>query len=1090
MEISREAASRGAHHLRTQTKLGADQARLVSTQPDAERRQVTVMLIDMVDSTAIAERVGEEATYSLAKQVFALVTEIIERHDGTITDYAGDGAMALFGSPLAHEDAPLCACRAALDIQHAINDRGTDLENRFGVRPRFRVGIHAGPVVVGKLVDHHQLSFRALGHTVNVASRVEAFASGGKILITKEVQDLVEGLVVSSDVGEHRLKGKRDRQKLYRLDGIREGVTRLDASARRGLTPLVGRHEELGFLERSFEEARGGQIRVVHIVGDAGIGKTRLIREFLMRIDSDSATVLRASCSSDARGRPFGPFVEILRELLIEPETTEASLRQDLDTRLRALGLERGKQSPYLLNLFGFAFDPATSDLDPEMLGVRTRDAIRSVLLAKARQSPLIVLIDDVHWADTASEALLEWASRTLDESPLLIVCAYRPEYESRSSGNPNVIRVSLTPLSRAGTTDLVTRRLSAEGLSDELEEDIWAKTEGNPLFAEEVVGYLLDGGRLQQTEGRVSMIGSQESRGIPPSLENLLMQRVDRLDGEVRRVLQVACVVGQKFSAALLREICEHDGTLDAIMADLMRHELVFTERSDGIDVCRIKHALVRDTVYDSLLAEDRQALHSLVGDVIARRNPDQTSEIADSLAFHYDRSGRYEEAIRYMARAGQTQLRVYALKEARASFLRALELVDGNPGLVEDQVIADLVSGLGRIYYFYYDFKNTIRLIEHYLPRIEALGNRILLSRCLSELGTAYAYAARRELSKPTLERALAMAQEAGDDSAIGYACMGLMWHHVCWEKPGADRVQTVTDLSEMGFEAGIKSNDSWLAAKALLASGYMFLFHGRMRDMRMAADRLLKLADETDDHRPRAWSLGALAVVEGLQGNYQEAFRKFEESSALATDPITAKVVESFQGGFLAMAGRPREAFDMLQSVRGDLLSGDAYLTALTMDLQLGVARVLLGDITQGVRWIEASMQRFEDWGFALGKGQGHLILGEIYLTMVLGTQKPSIGVVLKNLWFLLRVAPFAASNARRHLQHAERFFRAHDAPFFHAWALLDLGLLASARRDHEGAKGLLREAHEIASAEEATFFCKRIEQSLAEIEPCEP
>ena len=368
----------------------------------AQRRQVTVLFADMAGYTPLAGKLGEEKNYLLMQRLHRELSEAVHAHNGTVQELIGDGVMALFGAPVAIEDAPVRACRAALDIQSRMGVMGEEIEAEHGARPAFRIGLHSGPLVMGTLGDEHKMAVTALGDTVNLASRIEAEADSGAILMSEATHALVEGFVDS----EHAIKGKAKPQKLWRLDGVEAGVSRFDVARGRGLTQLIGRRREIETLEESWQKATAGGVRVADIVGEAGIGKSRLAHEFRPYLDDGKTFFLSGHCTADGQATPFLPFIEVVRTSFRIPDDADApEAGRKLARGLDVLGLEAEGILPYLLNLLGLA--PADGGLDEiagEVLGIRTRDAVAAMLRERCRLSPTALLIEDLHWIDSASE--------------------------------------------------------------------------------------------------------------------------------------------------------------------------------------------------------------------------------------------------------------------------------------------------------------------------------------------------------------------------------------------------------------------------------------------------------------------------------------------------------------------------------------------------------------------------------------------------------------------------------------------------------------------------------------------------------------
>jgi class 3 adenylate cyclase len=365
---------------------------------EAERRQVTVLFTDMVGFTSFSERSGEEAAYTLMRSLSKLMDEAVREQGGVVQGFTGDGIMAVFGAPVAFEDAPLRACRATLSILQRLKAEWSTLEAKHGMRPQLRIGLNAGAAVVGKVQEGAEAQVTVLGDTVNFASRVQALAEPDSVYMSEAMHRLVQGLIDASFVGEYTIKGKVEPQKVYRLEGVRLGATRFEAAVSRGLSAFVGREQELEVLDREVDESRT-ELRVVDIAAEPGMGKSRLLHEFRQRIGNHRAFVLSGSCSPDGQQTPFLPFIEVIRgSFRVRAGEGENDVTQKLETGLTALGLYSPRNLGLLLHLLGLKVrDDALAGLDGVLIGLRTRELLQQLLEARCRLSPVVMVVEDLH---------------------------------------------------------------------------------------------------------------------------------------------------------------------------------------------------------------------------------------------------------------------------------------------------------------------------------------------------------------------------------------------------------------------------------------------------------------------------------------------------------------------------------------------------------------------------------------------------------------------------------------------------------------------------------------------------------------------
>jgi len=520
---------------------------------EAERRQVTVLFADMVGFTTFSERSGEEAAFTLMRSLENLMDDAVREQGGVVQGFTGDGIMAVFGAPVAFEDAPLRACRVALSILKKLKAGEADIEAKHGVRPQLRIGLNTGAAVVGKVQRGTDAGITVLGDTVNFASRLQALAEPNAVCISEATHRLVQGMVEASFVGEHLIKGKSEQQKVYRLDAIRQGATRFGAAVSRGLSAFLGRERELEALEQAFVQARSG-LRVVDVVAEPGMGKSRLLHEFRQRMDK-SVFVLSGSCSPDAQQTAFFPFIEVVRGSFgVSFGEAEKDVTQKLKMGLTVLGLHSARNLGLLLHLLGLnAPDGALTGLDGVLIGLRTRELLQQLLEARCRLSPVFMMIEDLHWIDSASEEVLGKIIEGDAKLRLLLLTTRRPEYLLPWLDRPVVTNLLLEPLAVGHIRRLVQARFGAEVLPEPLLRQVADKAEGNPLFAEETVSYLIERGVIR---AGADFDHSAAGAALPGSLQTLLTARVDRLQPKDRALLQAASVIGRQFDPDLLAAV------------------------------------------------------------------------------------------------------------------------------------------------------------------------------------------------------------------------------------------------------------------------------------------------------------------------------------------------------------------------------------------------------------------------------------------------------------------------------------------------------------------------------------------------------
>jgi ABC-type oligopeptide transport system substrate-binding subunit/class 3 adenylate cyclase len=672
-----------------------------------ERRLVTMLFADVKGSTAMAEQLDPEDVLEVMNGAFEVLIGPVVRYDGTLARLMGDAVLAFFGAPLAHEDDAERAVRAGLEMVVGARAYGERLAEERGIEGfAVRVGIHTGEVVVGEVGTDLRVEYTAMGDAVNVAARMEQAAAPGTVLVTADTHRLVEELFEVAAVGPLALKGKAEPVAAYRVVAARPGVEK--ARGVPGLvSPLVGREGELGALAEAVERVRAGVGGVVTVVGEAGLGKSRLVAEVQsenlgkvcepVRIGPSQGLVrwVEGRCLSYGTSIAYLLWIDVLRGILaVTVEDAPEAVAERLADRVRALCPERYDAIyPYLASLLSLPLDAggeqAIADLDGEQRKARTFGAIETLLGCTAGEGPLVVVCEDLHWADPTSLELLEGMLRLTDEAALLLILVFRPEREHGSwrvreeaaRDYPHRLTdLRLRPLTEAESGTLVANLLTGVGLPEGLQARLLAVSEGNPFYVEEVLRSLIDQGVIVVDEARGTWVvrGDAADLALPQTLQGVLAARIDRLAEETKRVLQMAAVVGRIFLYRVLAAVAAEERRLDARLLALQREEMIRERARIPEREYIFKHELTREVAYSGLLKRERRDFHRQVAEALERLYPERVEEQAGLLAHHWERAGEALPAIAYLQRAGDQARLLYAPAEAVDYYRRALALLE----------------------------------------------------------------------------------------------------------------------------------------------------------------------------------------------------------------------------------------------------------------------------------------------------------------------------------------------------------------------------------------------------------------------------
>jgi predicted ATPase/class 3 adenylate cyclase len=651
---------------------------------EGERKQVTVLFADLKGSMELlADRDPEEAR-TILDPVLERMMEAVHRYEGTVNQVMGDGIMALFGAPLAHEDHAVRACYAALRMQDAIGRYAEELRQRQGLDVQIRVGLNSGAVVVRAIGNDLHMDYTAVGQTTHLAARMEQLARPGTTLLTGETLRLVEGYVEVTPLGPVPVKGLPEPIQVYELRRAGPLRSRLHAAAARGLTRFVGRKGELDQLRQALGRASGGHGQVVAIVGEPGVGKSRLVWEVTHSHRVHGWLVLHAGSVSYGKATSYLPVIDLLKGYFaIEDRDGPRTVREKLTGKLLTLDRTQEGSLPALLALLDVPTDdPQWPTLDPPQRRRRTLDAVKRLLLRESQVQPLLVVFEDLHWIDSETQALLDGLVESLPAARLLLLVNYRPEYQHPWGSRTSYTQLRLDPLAPESAEALLGALVGPDAGLEPLKRGLIARTEGNPFFLEESVRALVETGALLGERGAYRLARPLPTVQVPATVQAVLAARIDRLPPGDKALLQTAAVVGKDIPFILLQAIAEPaEDALHAAIGRLQAAEFLYETGLFPEIEYTFKHALTHEVTYGSLLQERRCPLHRQIVETIERLYPDRVAEHIDRLAHHALRGEAWEKAVTYLRQAGEKALARSVYREAVGYFEQALSALRDLP-------------------------------------------------------------------------------------------------------------------------------------------------------------------------------------------------------------------------------------------------------------------------------------------------------------------------------------------------------------------------------------------------------------------------
>jgi class 3 adenylate cyclase/tetratricopeptide (TPR) repeat protein len=651
---------------------------------EAERRQVTVMFVDLIDSTALGERFDPEDMRRLLGGYHRACARAIESHEGHIALYIGDGLLVYFGYPNAHEDDAIRAVLAALAAVAALRAANDHVESEYGVRLHVRIGIETGLVVAGAIGAGSSLNHQAIvGEAPNIAARLQALAPPDGIVVGPTAQHLIEGSFKLEDLGWRELKGVTGPVRVQRVLAHADAIDRFELRALHGVTPLVGRTAELDMILQRWKQSADGEMRCVLLTGEPGIGKSRVLRALCDSIDKDTHETVSLHCSAYYRNSPFWPVLRWLqRSFGVGPDASDALDTERLKAGVARLGVQVDETLLVLTNLLAIPTGerhPAIDTSSPSFKR-RTLDVLIAMLEASTRVQPVLVVVEDAHWIDPSSLEFVRLVLEQLVSARLLVLITARPEFKPDWTF-PHLVQLNLDRLSRRDCVAMVERLTGGKRLPDLVVDQIVSKTDGVPLFVEELTKAVLQSDLLQDAGVRYDVKGTPQTFAIPDTLQGSLLSRLDRLEPTVKETAQIAATVGREFSKRLLALIASRsENELQETLDRLIAAEIVVPasgKLAEG-DTYLFRHALIQEIAYQSLLLARRRQYHALIAAALEEHYPDIVERQPELIAQNFAAADLPDRAIGYWQRAGERALGGAAYAETIAHVQRGLELID----------------------------------------------------------------------------------------------------------------------------------------------------------------------------------------------------------------------------------------------------------------------------------------------------------------------------------------------------------------------------------------------------------------------------
>ena len=920
---------------------------------EGERKHVTVLFCDMVGFTALSEKLGPDDAYAIMDKIYEILIHKVHDYDGTVNEMTGDGIMALFGAPIAMEDAPQRAIRSGMSIHQEVekfNDR-VKKENTHIPKLKMRIGIHTGPVVVGTLGNDLRVEFKAVGDTVNTASRMEELAEPGTIFVTEDTFQLSEGLFQFEALGEKKIKGKESPVRIYRVLSSSSRRTRFDVNAGRGLTPFIGRERELELLIDGFERTKDGRGQALSIIGEAGLGKSRLLYEFRKSVTNEDLTFLEGKCLSFSSNVAYHPVIDILKtNFLINESDNDTDIAEKVKSGLITLEVDETSTLPYLLELLSVRqINIEKQTPSPEIIKDRIIEALNRILIKGSERKPVILAIEDLHWVDKSSEETLKYLLDAISGERIFVIFTYRPEFVHSWGGKSYHSQVNLNQLSNRQSLAMASNLLGTRDIDQTLEELILEKTEGVPFFIEEFIKSLMSLGIIEKKDNTINLISDLNALTIPATIQDVIMARIDKLPEGAKEVLQTGSVIEREFSFDLIKAVTDlPEQRLLSHLSALKDFELLYERGIYPQSAYVFKHALTQEVAYNSLLKKRRKEVHSKVAGTIELIYSARLDEFYEKLADHYSRADESKKAHHYLKLSGNKSMRSHSNWEA-FHFYKEANLVL----IKEDETEENL--------------KRRFEILQLMIGPMRILGYPEDSAQLLEEG-----------------EKLLSQVGEVKDLTHI-YSTIG----HYNITKGDSFRG---LEYAEKSYQEAVKTSDTNLIIKTGWYYCSALYVTGRFVKLIELAQEVLDLLKNTKNENESfglgvnlySGLLGFKGCTMGWLGNFQEGELLLDRGLKFASgidDKTCLGLIDWFYGMFFLVKGNWKSAIEHLQKSVKHLEERRFYMILGSAWMKLGLGYYCLKDLAKAKQCTEKGLTIHNDTGLNYWLSLSTLTLGLI-------------------------------------------------------------------------------------------------------------
>jgi len=948
---------------------------------EGERKLVTVLFADVADYTALSEKLDPEEVHQIMDGCFKILMDEIHKYEGTINQFTGDGVMALFGAPVAHEDHAQRACHAALSIQKALGAYGEKVKKDCGIDFRMRIGINSGPVIVGAIGDDLRMDYTAIGDTTNLAARMESTAEPGAILVSGNTYKIAQEFFGFEPLGKIEVKGKTQAQDAFVLVKKGEVDSRIEASAARGLTRFVGRQTSMAALMEAYDKVRSGSGQVVGIVGEAGVGKSRLVLEMQNRLPANECTWLEGRCIHYGGEMAYLPILDILRSYFgIEEGYREFVIKKKLAEKICSIdaGVEN-KLSAFQALLSVKIDDPNYMQLDPAVRKHRTFEAIRDLLIRESENQPIVAVVEDLHWMDKTSGEFLNFLIDSIPGTRILLILLYRPEYIHQWGSKTYYTKIGLNQLGNISSAELVKAILGDGEAVPELRDLVLSKAGGNPLFVEEITHSLMEKGYIKRKNHEYILTRSASEIQVPDTVQGIISARLDRVEESLKRIMQVASVIGREFAFRILQSITGMKEDLKSCLLNLQGLEFIYEKQLFPELEYIFKHALTQEVAYSSLLLKRRKEIHEKIGGVIEELYAERLEEYYEMLAYHYERSDNKEKAFKYLDLANQKAIRANAMEEAKVYFDKAMELLNIMPDIDRNQEKRiSLLVNQRFVFEQLIQINEYYNLLTHYEPVAAKIDNIDLASGIYTRMGVCEVQFAMFDKAIKSAKNVLNLCETAGHKKNTGTALNIIL---VC--QSFRNNYEEVFYLKKEVLRMMAEHFDPFTYNRCFIFTSIAYTMLGRWDEALEEGQNALNSAKKYSDDGHISWAAWAISMAYMSKGEIDRAIEYGEMAVKKAPSPGYKAWAETMLARTWCRAGEHSKGIKILEAYLQIFKAGRFVIGGIYSSYYLAEAYWLAGEYHKAEQKAIEALQIAERCGARFYAGENDLLLGEIAL-----------------------------------------------------------------------------------------------------------